>query len=205
MRLARNGDVEGIRAYVRSDAFLAAFVGLNPGHRQTAMRCHFRAEALCEAKAPRPLIEPRPIDARRAQKVSWSDPGMRTRLAEAYARARGDDEKAARILGVSLGSARLAKRRHLDGAWARQCQKALISGHGRRSPLDAQGYEQFSNGQRHGLQAALTGRVSGRLATQSQSTGLSLLRYPRGSGFRSCELGCHLCRRGVGSPRPGAS
>ena len=160
MRLARNGDVEGIRAYVRSDAFLAAFVGLNPGHRQTAMRCHFRAEALCEAKAPRPLIKPRPIDARRAQKVSWSDPGMRTRLAEAYARARGDDEKAARILGVSLGSARLAKRRHLDGAWTRQCPKALISGHGLRSPLDARGYEQFSNGQRHGLQTALTGRVS---------------------------------------------
>jgi hypothetical protein len=35
-------------------------------------------------------------------------------LADAYARSGGDDEKAARILGVTLGSARLAKRRYLD-------------------------------------------------------------------------------------------
>jgi hypothetical protein len=62
MGLARNGDVEGIRAYVRSDAFLAAFGGLDPRHRQTAMRCHFRAEALGEAKARHPLVPPRPID-----------------------------------------------------------------------------------------------------------------------------------------------
>jgi len=41
---------------------------------------------------------------------------MRANLAEAYNRARGDDEKAARILDVSLGSARLAKRRHLGSA-----------------------------------------------------------------------------------------
>ena len=58
---------------------------------------------------------PKPIHAKRAQKVSWGDPAMRAKLATAYARAGGDDEKAARILGVTLGSARLAKRRHLDG------------------------------------------------------------------------------------------
>ena len=115
MRLARNGDVEGIRAYVRSDAFLAAFGGLDPGHRQTAMRCHFRAEALGEAKARHPLVKPRPIDAMRTQKVNWRDPAMRAKLAAAYATAGGDDERAARILGVSLGSARLARKRHLDG------------------------------------------------------------------------------------------
>jgi transposase len=39
---------------------------------------------------------------------------MRARLASAYVRAGGDDEKAARIFGVTIGSARLAKRRHLD-------------------------------------------------------------------------------------------
>jgi hypothetical protein len=105
MRLARRGDVEGIRAYVRSDAFLAAFGGLDPGYRQTAMRCHGRAEALCEGKARHPLVRPGPIDAKRAQKVNWSDPSMRSRLAIAYARAGIDDEKAARILGVSPGSA----------------------------------------------------------------------------------------------------
>ena len=41
---------------------------------------------------------------------------MRAKLAGAYDVAGGDDEKAARILGVSLGSARLAKKRHLRAA-----------------------------------------------------------------------------------------
>ena len=41
---------------------------------------------------------------------------MRAKLILAFDQAGGDDEKAARILGVSLGSARLAKRRHLDAA-----------------------------------------------------------------------------------------
>jgi hypothetical protein len=114
MRLARNGDVEGFSAYVRGDAFLAAFSGLKPGRRQSAMRCHARAEALCEAKARHPLVQPRPIDAKRTQKVNWRDPAMRAKLAAAYAAAGGDDERAARMLRVSLGSARLAKKRHLD-------------------------------------------------------------------------------------------
>jgi hypothetical protein len=114
MRLARKGDVEGFRAYVRSEAFLADFIGIDPDRRQTAMRCHARAEALCEANARHPLVQPRPIDAKRAHKTNWSDPTKLARLADAYAVAGGDDEKAARILGVSLGSARLAKKRHLD-------------------------------------------------------------------------------------------
>jgi hypothetical protein len=44
--------------------------------------------------------------------------------ANAYARAAGDDEKAARILGVTVGSARLAKRRHLDAPDIDHRQKA---------------------------------------------------------------------------------
>jgi hypothetical protein len=116
MRLARKGDVEGFRAYVRTDAFLAAFNGLDPGQRQSAMRCYATAEALCETKARFPLVKPRPIDAKRAQKADWSDPAMRVKLANAYAWAGGDDEQAARLLGVSRGSARLAKKRHLSGA-----------------------------------------------------------------------------------------
>jgi hypothetical protein len=60
--------------------------------------------------APRPLVKPKPIHTSRAEKVNWGDPGMRAQLADAYKRAGGDDEKAARIFGVSVGSARLAKR-----------------------------------------------------------------------------------------------
>ena len=122
-RLARSGDVEGFRAYVRSDAFLNAFAGLDPDRRQSAMRAYAKAEALCEAKARHPLLKPKGIDAKRAEKVNWSDPVMRTKLADAYARVGGDDEKAARILGVTIGSARLAKKRHLDPAHAIKPEK----------------------------------------------------------------------------------
>jgi hypothetical protein len=115
-RLASNGDVEAFRAYLASDAFLKAFAGLDPGRRRSAMRAYAKAEALCEAKAHHPLVKPKGIDAKRAEKVDWSDPAMRTKLVDAYARAGGDDEKAARLLGVTLGSARLAKRRHLGPA-----------------------------------------------------------------------------------------
>jgi hypothetical protein len=116
MRLARRGDAEKIRSYLSSDEFLKAFIGLDPGRRQSVMRCYWKAQALCEAKARHPLVQSRPIDAKRARKTDWSDPVMRAKLANAYARAGGDDEKAARILGVSLGSARLAKKRHLTAA-----------------------------------------------------------------------------------------
>jgi hypothetical protein len=88
------------------------------------MRSYANAEALCEAKAPHRLVRPRAIDAKRALKANWSNPTMRAKLAGAYAVAGGDDEKAARILGVSLGAARLAKRRHLDAAIGRR-KKAL--------------------------------------------------------------------------------
>jgi hypothetical protein len=122
-RLARNGDVERFRAYVCSEAFLAAFNGLDPKRRLSALRASASSETLCEANAPHRLVKPKPIDAKRAQKVSWGDPVMRAKLANAYARAGGDDEKAARILGVTVGSARLAKRRHLGVAATDHCRK----------------------------------------------------------------------------------
>ena len=123
-RLARNGDVDGLRAYLRSDAFLAAFSGLDPERRQSAMRSYAAAEALCEAKAPHRLVKPKPIHAKRAHKTSWDNPVMRAKLANAYVRARGDDEKAARILGVTVGSARLAKKRYLGAPATCPRQKA---------------------------------------------------------------------------------
>ena len=124
MRLARKGDVDGLRSYIRSDNFLHAFNGLDPERRQSVMRTHSVAEGLCEARARRRLIEPKPIHAKRAQKADWSNPVMLAKLANAYARAGGDDEKAARILGVTVGSARLAKRRHLDAPATERRQKA---------------------------------------------------------------------------------
>ena len=96
MRLARNGDVDGLRTYVRSEAFLAAFSRLDPARRSSAMRTYVKAETLCEAKARLP--KPKRIDAKRVDKVDWSDPVMVAKLADAYARSAGDDEMAARTL-----------------------------------------------------------------------------------------------------------
>jgi hypothetical protein len=124
MRLARNGDVDGLRSYLRSDNFLHAFNGLDPERRQSVMRTHSVAEGMCEARARRRLSKPKPIHAKRAQKADWGVPVMLAMLANAYVRAGGDDEKAARILGVTVGSARLAKRRHLDAPATERRQKA---------------------------------------------------------------------------------
>src|SRR5262249_21348851 len=126
-RLARRGDIDAIRAYARSDTFLAAFNELAPERRRSAMRAFAEAEALCEAKAPLPLATPRRIDAKRVEKVNWSDPLMVDKLPAAYARSAGDDEKAAGILGVTIGSARLARRRHLGVRAGGHRQKALAS------------------------------------------------------------------------------
>ena len=57
----------------------------------------------------------------RAEKTNWGDPIMRAKLADAYLRAGGDNEKAARILN---GSARLAKKRYLDTSARDHRQKA---------------------------------------------------------------------------------
>ena len=127
MGLARGGDVEGLRTFVSGDGFLTAFVGLDPNHRRAAMRCFAKAADLCEAKTRHPLVPPRPIDAKRVDKVDWSDPVMVDKLADAYARSGGDDEKAARILGVTPGSARLAKKRHLGAAGTGRRQKAVAA------------------------------------------------------------------------------
>jgi len=123
-RLARAGDVEGLRAYLRSDTFLHAFNALDPERRQSVMRAHATAKAMCEARAPHRLVKPKPIHAKRAQKTSRDNPVMLAKLANAYVRSGGDDEKAARILGVTVGSARLAKKRYLNTSARDHRQKA---------------------------------------------------------------------------------
>ena len=59
---------------------------------------------------------PLALNARASSKLAnWRDRAMQTKLAEAYTGTQ-DHEGAARILGVTLGAARLAKRRYLDRA-----------------------------------------------------------------------------------------
>ena len=113
-RFARYGDVAGIRSYVRRGAFRAAFDGLDPERRHSVMLAYAEAYALCEAKAKLPLPTPIPLNARTSAKLAnWRDPAMLGKLADAYSPTR-DYEGAARLLGVTVGAARQAKRRYLD-------------------------------------------------------------------------------------------
>src|SRR6476469_2836926 len=115
-RYVRRGDVAALRTYVASETFLAAFNGLEPKRRQTVMLGYVEAHALCEAKTKLPLAAPVALNARGSAKLAnWRDPAMQTRLAAAYARTP-DHEGAARLLGVTVGAARLAKSRYLDRA-----------------------------------------------------------------------------------------
>ena len=63
-RLARYGDVAGIRAYVYGHGFLAAFNGLEPERRHSAMLVYAKAVAECEARARLPLAAPIALNAR---------------------------------------------------------------------------------------------------------------------------------------------
>src|SRR5262245_3564473 len=111
-RLARHGDVPGIRAYVSGHVFLAAFTGLAVERRHTAMLSYAKAVTECEARARLPLAKPVALNARTSGKLTnWRDPARLAKLADAYAQAK-DHEGAARLLGVTIGAARLAKRRY---------------------------------------------------------------------------------------------
>ena len=77
------------------------------------MLVYARAVAKCEASARLPLVAPVSLNARTLGKLAnWRDPAMLAKLADAYARAK-DHEAAARLMGVTVGAARLAKRRYL--------------------------------------------------------------------------------------------
>lgn len=127
-RLARYGDVQGLRSYMCSDAFLAAFVALDPPRRRTAMLAYADAEAICESKTRQPLAKPTPVSERkrkgeRKNVADWRDPVMLAKLSNAYART-GTDEGAARLCGVTEGAARLARKRYLGAPTTASCAQA---------------------------------------------------------------------------------
>jgi hypothetical protein len=88
-RFARYGEVAKLRDYVRSDAFLEAFSGLEPRRRHTAMLVYVEAVAECEARARLPLAVPVALYARTSVTLAdWRDPAMQAKLADAYAQPR---------------------------------------------------------------------------------------------------------------------
>ena len=71
-----------------------------------------KAENSVRSKAP---------DAKCSQKADWGDPVMR-------AIGRATTKKAAPVLGVTVGSARLAERRHLGAAATKTSREGLVAG-----------------------------------------------------------------------------
>lgn len=56
---------------------------------------------------------PPPAKPQRRSVSRWHDPLERARLAQAYAKAQGDDHKAALLMGMTVGAVKLAKQRYL--------------------------------------------------------------------------------------------
>jgi hypothetical protein len=118
-RHAKAGDVDSFRAYIRSDEFAQAVVGVGSGMRPILLRQYAIYAAECEARTKLPLPKPK----RRA--VSrWQTPAAQASLARAYAVAGDDHEKAGRILGCTAGAARLARKTYLVAPATALLQKA---------------------------------------------------------------------------------
>ena len=119
-QLSRYGDEKGFDVYVCSAAFFEAFAGLDPARRHTALRVYAKTSAECQRKTRTPLRRPLRMGVAGA---NWRDPAMRAKLAAVYAKT-SDHNEAARLLGVTPGSARQAKRTYLDATATMGCALA---------------------------------------------------------------------------------
>lgn len=120
-RLAREGDVDGLYAYIASAKFTAVWISVPPSQRIKLCAIVAKAGELCLARTSRP-----PAPPQRRATARWDAKAL-ARLAAAFAKV-GDvpdaHERVSRLLGdVSPGAARRAKTRYLDAATARE-QKA---------------------------------------------------------------------------------
>jgi len=163
------------------------------------MRCHGKAEA----------FQPGRVDAKRAQKVDWSDPAMRAKLANAYAQPGGDDEETARILGVSIGSARLAKEAAFAGRTRRSLQNNRKWAAGGRLPYGPFGGCRFraegrgsqsvriilSTGYSLASRAASCRAATSWRGTTQKSSALQNLRRHYGGQADPCHSVTCECRR----------
>jgi hypothetical protein len=104
-RLARDGDVVALRAYVSNPAFRDGLVVLSPRNLETVMTLWGKARASCDAKTPL-------LKASSNKRVRW-DEAMIARFRQAYAKAKSD-EGAARLCGITLNAARMARKRYVD-------------------------------------------------------------------------------------------
>ncbi len=109
-RFAKEGPAK-FKWFLATDEFAKRFNEVPPHQRRRAIQAIAEAEAIVHDGLPPPVKPQRMGDGRRR----WT-PAALARLAQAYAKANGDHEKAARIFRCTTGAARLAKQRYLDVA-----------------------------------------------------------------------------------------
>jgi len=113
-RLAREGNVDGFYGYLEGPRFALVWAGIAPQQYMRMCEVMVAARALCETRTRKPLPKPQ---RQGGAKVLWGAARI-ARLASAYAKFGPDaHEQVARMLGdVTPDGARMAKRRHVDGA-----------------------------------------------------------------------------------------
>ena len=111
--VAKNGP-EAFERYIASDEFLQRFAALPGKLRRKAVEAVVAASAIAAQRdrLPPPVKPKAAVGTARVPR--WNDPAQQQKLREALAWAKGDIEKAARKLRVTVGAAKLAKRRYLD-------------------------------------------------------------------------------------------
>lgn len=111
-RHAKAGDVDGFQAYIRGPLFLEALTKCGADNLPGLLHAHALAALLCEQRTRLPKAPPTRRWGGGSGSI-WTQPTELAKLARAYAIAGNDHEKAGRLLGVTAGAARLARKRHL--------------------------------------------------------------------------------------------
>ncbi len=110
VRAAGKSGAAHFEKFLASDAFMRRWKTIPPCHIRKAVLVMIEVEAKVTAREGLPP----PAKPQRRCVPRWNDPAERQRLVLAYAQAKGDHYKAARIMGMTVGAVKLAKQRHID-------------------------------------------------------------------------------------------
>ena len=129
-RCIRHADIDGFISFTNSNEFLQLLAGAGPRHRRGLLLSYARVLKRVEERAR--VVKPK---GQGESKTRWSA-GMRDKLSDACAKGLSD-EAVGRLLGITAGAARLARKRFLCAATAAQVQNCRGS---RRTAIRMDGY-----------------------------------------------------------------
>jgi hypothetical protein len=120
VKLARDGDLAAFQSFMIG-RFRDELPKVDPSRVLPTLEAVNRAKAAIERRTRLPAKPKRiPRKGKKAPGIDWTgNPALRARLASLYAKfgdGPGAHKAVAAEMGISVGQARLAKRRHLDAA-----------------------------------------------------------------------------------------